>query len=206
MRTQSPENPVAQDDSATGLARQVGQRAENLFRTRQVWCSGAVLLALNEALGGGLTEPQAIRAASGLGHGMGGSGCACGALTGAVVGLGCVLGHGRPALRGDGRVLQAAREMHECFAAEFGAACCRILTRGLQQGSTAQFDACARRTGRTAELAARIALEHRPTLASRRGGAGAPRRDSTLRAWLKIAASRLGLRRFRERRDGGSRP
>lgn len=203
MSMPPPENQAPPPDAASALARQVGKRAENLFRTRQVWCGGAVLLALNEAFEGGLTEQQAVRAASGLGHGMGGSGCACGALTGAVVGLGCVLGHGRLAPRGDATVLQASRELHERFAGEFGAACCRVLTRGLRQGSASQFDACAKRTGRTAELAARIAIEHRPELATGGGGTDVLRRDSKLRAWLKIAASRLGLARLWGGRNAG---
>lgn len=70
-------NQPAETEAVAALAR----KARALFESKEVLCAEAVLLALNEGLGGGLDPDRAKGLAMGYGNGMGGSGCACGALT-----------------------------------------------------------------------------------------------------------------------------
>jgi hypothetical protein len=49
----------------------IGERAQNLFRSRQMYCSEAVLVVLNNMLGGGLTENQASALAAPFAEGVG---------------------------------------------------------------------------------------------------------------------------------------
>jgi len=148
-------------------------------------------MALNEGFDGDLTADQTVRLTAGLGHGMGGSGCICGALSAASVALGCFLGNGRFAPGGDARALAATTELHRRFKADFHCTCCRVLTRGVEMGSCEQFEACAGRTGRTAELAAQIILENRPQLRQQINIKAIRRRDGRLSSWLKIGTSTL---------------
>jgi C_GCAxxG_C_C family probable redox protein len=150
---------------AEDLARQIGRRAENLYLTGQLLCSEAVLSVLNRGLSGGMPEEMAIRLASALPIGLGESGCACGALSGAVLALGLYLGRDRPAARDKKDALPAANLLHKRFRKHFGSACCRVLSREVKHKPREHFKQCARITGWTAELAALIILEKRPELA-----------------------------------------
>jgi len=154
--------PIAR--SAEELPGLIRQRAENLFETRQLLCSEAVLYVLNQGLGGGLPPETAVRLASGFGEGIGRAGCMCGAFAGAMMGLGLFLG--RRGLNGKGskRILNKAKELHCRFSSEFGATCCRILTKKVEPNSRALFHQCGNQTGEAAEMAARIILEARPDL------------------------------------------
>ncbi|MEJ2040676.1 MAG: C-GCAxxG-C-C family protein, partial [Desulfosarcinaceae bacterium] len=67
------------------LIAQIRQRAHNLYQTRQMLCTEAVLVALNHGLGGDLTEAQAVAMAAPFCAALGVSGCLCGALSGAVL-------------------------------------------------------------------------------------------------------------------------
>jgi len=98
------------------ISRSIGQRAGNLFLTRQLWCSGAVLVVLNRVLNGDLTQDQAIRLAAGMGEGMGNAGCICGGLNGGALALGLFLGNGRLSPGGDQVVMKATRWLRPNFA------------------------------------------------------------------------------------------
>ena len=67
------------------------QRAENLFTNHRFCCSEALLLVLNHGFNGGLSSEQAAQLGSGFCGGMGEAGCTCGALSGAVMGLGLLI-------------------------------------------------------------------------------------------------------------------
>ncbi len=154
--------PVAR--TSEELLDLIRRRAENLFETHQLLCSEAVLHVLNQGLGGGLPPDTAVRLASGFGEGIGRTGCMCGAFAGAMMGLGLFLG--RQGVNGNGskRVLAKAKELHRRFSSEFGATCCRILTKKVEPNRRALFSQCGNQTGEAAEMAARIILEARPDL------------------------------------------
>jgi len=186
--------PVSSEKSEHTIelaCRRIGRRSANLFLTRQLWCSGAVLVVLNRALQGDLTQDQAIRLAAGLGEGMGGSGCLCGGLNGGALALGLILGHGRLSPGGDQKVMQATRQLHDQFKAVHGSACCRILTKKEAQASEDQYRMCARRTSTAAELSAAMILDQRPDLLRKVDWGYLSRQDSVMTAGFKIVADRL---------------
>lgn len=185
-----PESDSFQDNAAA-LAKTIGERSANLFLTRQLWCSGAVLVVLNRVLGGGLTQETAIRLCAGLGDGLGGSGCLCGGLNGGALALGIFLGNGRLSPGGDQKVLAATHLLHSRFKAAHGSTCCRILTKHVEMGSRRQYEACAGRTAKAAELAAELILDHRPELMEQVDWDYLNQKDGILEARFKIVANRL---------------
>jgi C_GCAxxG_C_C family probable redox protein len=167
----------------------IGQRAANLYQTRQLWCSGAALVVLNQALSGELTQEMAIRLAAGLGDGMGGSGCLCGALNGGALALGLFLGTGRLSPGGDKKVLEATRQLHNRFKAAFGSACCRILMKTKE--SAIHTHDCAQRTAGAAELTAALILAQRPEVSQCIDWNYLNQNDGKIGARIKIIANRL---------------
>ena len=188
MKIKSRPEPLR---NAAALAKQVGERSANLFLTRQLWCSGAVLVVMNRALGGDLTQSMAIRLGAGLGDGMGGSGCLCGGLNGGALALGLFLGNGRLSPGGDQKVLNATHQLHNDFKAAHGSTCCRILTKHVKMGSGRQYQACAERTAKAAELATGLILHHRPELIEGVDWDYLNQKDGPLGARLKIVADQL---------------
>jgi len=145
------------------LIAQIRERALNLYETRQLLCAEAVMVALNQGLNGGLTEAQAIAMAAPFSEAMGNSGCMCGAVSGAVLGSGLLLGKDHP-YRHRKEMRENSRELHDAFKAEYGSTCCRALSRSVRHDKQAHHQHCAEFTGRAAELAARLVLEKRPEL------------------------------------------
>ena len=147
-----------------GLVAQIRDRARNLYESRQLLCTEAVVVALNQGLGGGLTQAQAIAVAAPFSEALGGSGCLCGALSGAVMASGLLLGKEHPyRFRKD--IRSCACELHQAFRASHGAVCCRVLSNKFRQDKKAHFRQCAGLTAGAAELAARLILRKRPELA-----------------------------------------
>lgn len=135
----------------------IRRRAENLFDTRQLLCAEAVLHAVAETLGGPLSPDQAAALGTPFCQGMGGAGCTCGALSGAVAAVG--LFRGRPERGAGGTKGRAlARRMHDAFRADCGATCCRVLIRHVRHDKAAHFAQCRSLTGKGAVLAARELL------------------------------------------------
>lgn len=176
-------------DAEWALIGKVRQQAEHLFKTRQYHCAEAVLLALNRGFRGGLPEPRAVALASGLPIGVGGSGCMCGALSGAILGLGLLLGGEHPH-RNRASVRRASAVLHDRFKALHGSTCCRVLTRKAEKAGRARFDRCAAFTGDGAEITARLALEQRPELLRRADPDSLGKRNSRLSGFL-LRVSRL---------------
>lgn len=138
----------------------VGQAAESLYASG--WCcSEGVLLAL--AQGMGIDAPCVPAVASGFCGGMARSGGMCGALTGAVIGLGLALGRSSSA--------HATRRLVNEFREAFGAADCHVLIGFDPHGERDEISAAFNREGRrercigfvgmAAELAATIIVEHK---------------------------------------------
>jgi C_GCAxxG_C_C family probable redox protein len=150
------------------LSEKIGERAKNLFLTRQLLCSEAVLVAINKEFVGGLSDDMAIRLASALPVGLGNSGCLCGALSGATLAVGLFLGRSTPGGPDELRALNAANLVHDRFKDTFGATCCRSLTKRVKDNKLEHLEQCGRLTGEAAAIAALIILERRPELV--RGG------------------------------------
>uniref|UniRef100_B8DKG2 C_GCAxxG_C_C family protein n=1 Tax=Nitratidesulfovibrio vulgaris (strain DSM 19637 / Miyazaki F) TaxID=883 RepID=B8DKG2_NITV9 len=145
------------DDVSDPVVEAIRCRAENLFDTRQLLCAEAVLHAVAETLGGPLSPDQAAALGTPFCQGMGGAGCTCGALSGAVAAVG--LYRGRPERGAGGAKGRAlARRMHDAFRADCGATCCRVLIRHVRHDKTAHFAQCRALTGKGAVLAARELL------------------------------------------------
>jgi len=146
-----------QSTEAEALIAQIKQRAENLYLTRQLLCAESVVVTLNKALGGGLSDDQAVAVAAPFSAAMGDSGCICGALSGAVLACGLFVGGDQPH-RNRKRMRHGARQLHDAFRAANGATCCRVLTRNIRDEGQSHFLQCARYTATGAEIAARLIL------------------------------------------------
>ena len=158
----------------------VKQRAENLFTNLRLCCSEALLLVLNHGFNGGLSSEQAKQLGAGFCGGMGEAGCTCGALSGAIMGLGLLVGpHAQNGLSKK-RFRQLACKMHDRFHDTFSSTCCRVLIRDFERNSKARTRFCADLTGITAGIAVQLLLEARPHLVQRVQVAYLTDRDSKL--------------------------
>ena len=172
--------------SDQALEKLIQRRVENLFATRQLECAEAVFCVLNRGLGGALPDALAVRLASGFPEGLGRSGCLCGALSGAVMALGLFLGRSGPGL-GHGRPVKAAvAALQREFKSVYKSSCCRVLTKDLACGSRAHLNHCARISGATARIAARLLMGARPELCDQVDRAYLEHRDSAADAGLRI--------------------
>ena len=146
------------------MAAEIAGHARRLFQSRHYLCGEAVLIALNRGLGGNLDENQAVALAAPFGNALGDSGCLCGALSGAVMACGLLIG-GEHAYRRRGRMRKCARQLHDTFKAAHGATCCRILSRKVSRDRNAHFKQCQELTAFSAGTATNLVLGLRPELA-----------------------------------------
>lgn len=183
-------NDILNHDIET-LLYKIRLRTENLFMTRQLMCSEAVLTVLNQGLKGELPPEIAVRITSGLPEGLGGSGCTCGALTAGVIALGLFLGRNGPGILNSRKVYVASKELHDYFKLHFDTTCCRVLTKNIEVGTKHHFQFCARHTGEIAEQAARIILERKPEVFEQADWTYLNQIDSKIRARIKQISSKL---------------
>ena len=152
--------------TAEPIADELRQAAEGRWAAG-FYCAESVLLAVTEAEGieSGLLPAVASAFCSGQARTSG----PCGALSGALMALGAVLGR-RSEKESMDRVYEAARLLIEEFEGEFGSRDCRELLDGCDLGTPegqAMFrergfrERCRRFTGRAAQMAGRILDEHR---------------------------------------------
>lgn len=167
MRTSTNKRILGREErlglEAEALIAQIRERARNLYLTRQLLCTEAVMVALNHGLKGGLSDAQAVAMAAPFSVAMGESGCMCGALSGAVMASGLFLGNERPH-RHRREIRDSARQLHDTFKAANGATCCSVLSRKIKHNKHDHFLHCADLTAESAELAARLILRKRPEL------------------------------------------
>lgn len=171
------------DPAAETLVAQIRKRARNLYLTRQLLCTEAVMVALNHGLGGRLSDAQVVAMAAPFCVALGESGCMCGALSGAVMGSGLFLGNQNP-YRNRRKMRTSARQLHDSFKAANGATCCRVLSRKVRHDKQAHFRHCADLTAEAAELAARLILRKRPELTAVADNIFTARRESRIRGGL----------------------
>ncbi len=178
---------------AEPLITRIRKRARNLYLTRQMFCSEAVLATLNRSLNGDLTEAQAVTLAAPFSEALGESGCLCGALSGAVMACGLFVANGSSS-GGRRAARDSARRLHDAFKAMFGTTCCRVLTRNVRHDKKAHFQQCADLTAKGAELGARLILEKRPDLIPRADNEYLARRESTMGGALRRLAQHFSCR------------
>ncbi len=165
-----------------GLVR---RRAENLYENNRLCCSEALLLVLNQGFNGGLTSEQARQLGSGFCGGMGEAGSTCGALSGAIMGIGLLAGpHAGGGLSKKG-LRQLARTMHDRFQQEFSTSLCRVLIEPFDRDSKNRKSFCANLTATTAAIAAELLLVAMSGLAARAELAYLAKRDSKVGGLLK---------------------
>jgi len=175
------------DHAFDGFAVAMRERAENLYKTGQYLCAESILLTLNKGFNGPLTDDEAVGLSAGMVDGMGGSGCLCGAVAGASLAIGLLLGRNAVHARRM-EIRKAVSDLHAWFKKEHGSACCRVLVKKVKDDEAAHFRQCAELTGKAAEKAARIILERRPELARRIDEGYLAKRDSKLMGRFKWAA------------------
>lgn len=166
-----------QDGRTERLIIGIADRARNLYLTRQMLCTEAVVTAMNQGLKGGLTDAQATAMSAPFCVALGESGCLCGALSGAVLASGLLIGKDG-AYRHRKSMRESARRLHDQFKSAHGATCCRVLSRKVKHDKKVHFEHCAGLTAQAAEMAARLVLEKRPELASQADHASINRRQS----------------------------
>ncbi|MGD2096079.1 MAG: C-GCAxxG-C-C family protein [Desulfobacterales bacterium] len=151
------------DPQAEALIARIKKRAGNLYQTRQLLCTEAVVVTLNKALSGGLSDAQAVAVAAPFSIALEDSGCICGALSGAVLACGLFLGNDQP-YHHRRCMRKSARQLHDAFKATNGATCCRLLSQNVRHNRQAHFQQCANLTAGAAEMAAKLVLYQRPKL------------------------------------------
>ncbi len=155
---------MAKDKEIAELARLVGERTANFYQIHKLCCSESVLLVMTQGFGAEMSPEEAIRLGSGFCGGMGGAGCTCGALAGAIMALGLFLGPGQSGGLSKSNLADQAREMHDRFLAEYGSACCRTLIEEFSHSRKLRKNNCRNITIRAAEIMAEIILAQRPEL------------------------------------------
>ncbi|MBW2485583.1 MAG: C_GCAxxG_C_C family protein, partial [Deltaproteobacteria bacterium] len=128
----------------------VRQRAENLYENSRLCCSEALLLVLNHGFKGGLTAEQAKQLGAGFCGGMGEAGCTCGALAGAIMGLGLLVGPHAKGSMNKKKFRLLAKTMHDRFHEKFSSTCCRVLIQPFDKDKKGRSKFCAKLTGTTA--------------------------------------------------------
>lgn len=141
----------------------IKDQARYLYEKQQMFCAEAVVLAINRELDGGLSDPQAMAISAPFSQALGDSGCVCGALSGAVMVSGLLLGQTH-AYRHRQAMRSSARQLYDRFKAVNGASCCWVLSKKFKHDKKAHFHRCADLTAQAAEMAARLVLQKRPEL------------------------------------------
>lgn len=113
-------------------------------------CVESVVKACNEGLHLDLPE-QAIRMISGMGGGIGRSGCVCGALSGATMVISAIVGRVDPSEKHQTEVYKYTHEFYERFVEKFGSPCCAQLNK-LSFGTPEYRSKCIKLTAATADL------------------------------------------------------
>ena len=146
------------------IIKLVSQRAENLYKNHKLCCSESLLLVLNHGFNGGLSSEQAKQLGAGFCGGMGEAGCICGALSGAIMGLGLLVGPHAPNGPSKKKFRNLSQKMHDRFHGKFSSTCCRTLIEPFDKNKKERSQFCSNLTSITAALAAELLLEFDPEL------------------------------------------
>lgn len=175
-------NPASEGHEIIELVR---QRAVNLYENHKLCCSESLLLVLNHGFNGGLSSEQAKQLGSGFCGGMGEAGCTCGALSGAIMGIGLLVGpHAKGGLSKK-NFRQLARKLHDRFHEQFSSTCCRVLIKQFDKDKKGRSKFCGNLTGTAAVIATVLLLETSPDLVHRVQADYLAARDSKVSGFFK---------------------
>ncbi|MFB0918478.1 MAG: C-GCAxxG-C-C family protein, partial [Clostridiaceae bacterium] len=109
------------------VLEKVKNKAEELFRSGTFFCSEAVLSTINEYLGYPY-DPSIVKMASSFPIGMGKAQCLCGAVSGGQMALGMVYGRNEGEAMNE-KMFPISKGLHDHIVKDYGATCCRVITR-----------------------------------------------------------------------------
>lgn len=104
-------------------------------------CSESVIYAINQAFEADMPQ-SAISMSSGFPWGFGGGGCLCGAMAGGSMCLGYFFGKRFPGDESGSKCQELSKELYDYFTQNCGAACCRILIKGMERNSPERKRQC----------------------------------------------------------------
>ena len=137
------------------------EKSRNYYLDNDFRCSEAVLKVIWENFNTGLPE-DIVSLATGFPHGVGGSGCICGALAGGTMALGMFFG--RSVAKEDDKLIknmELSKELHNIFKKNHKVTCCRILIKKLTYGSPEHRQQCARFVEEVTEETANIIIREK---------------------------------------------
>ena len=133
--------------------------AEDYYRNGDFYCSEAVVKTIIDEFQIDVSE-DVIKMASGFPVGMGGMGCTCGALTGGVMAIGLVYGRSQGKDPKVNKAMELSAKLYQIFCERHKVSCCKVLTRGMENGSPEHMEQCIAFTGEMAYEAAKIIAEN----------------------------------------------
>lgn len=133
---------------------QLKRDAEEIF-CNGFACSESVIYTLRNHFQIEFSD-DAIAMSSGFPWGLGGGGCLCGAVAGGTMILGYFFGRTVPGDPKNVKCFALTEEFHDAFKKEFGATCCRVLTKGMERDSKERKDHCIKMVKFTVEKIAEI--------------------------------------------------
>ncbi len=147
-----------------GIVDLVVERVGDCYENHKLCCSESVMVVLNRAFTGGLNDLTALQMGAGFCQGLGGAGCSCGGLTGAVAIVSLLIGpHQKKGLvKKEFRAI--VKGLHDEFCQKFGSTCCRVLLEKIKHDKEAVKRNCLMLTKGGAALAATKLLVARPDL------------------------------------------
>lgn len=132
--------------------------AEGYFKNEGLSCSESVLKSLVNNFDMNVSS-EIVRVASGFSGGMGGSGCTCGTISGAVIAIGLLFGRSEGSDPSIQKAKELSRNIHDKFKEYHHATCCRSLTRGLKPGTSERLNQCCSFVGEVAYETSKIIAE-----------------------------------------------
>ncbi|MGE5423549.1 MAG: C-GCAxxG-C-C family protein [Ignavibacteriales bacterium] len=133
----------------------IKKTAEEYYRNGDFYCSEAIVKTIRDEFELQLPD-EIIAMASGFPVGIGGSGCACGAISGGVMSLGLFFGRTEAKDNKVDKAMALSKELHDNFRHRHKSLCCRKLTHKMELGSTEHMIQCIALTGEVAEETAKI--------------------------------------------------
>ncbi len=135
----------------------IRKKSEKYYRKGDFYCSEAIVKSIKDEFEIEVTD-RIISVASGLPVGIGGTGCACGAVTGGVIMLGLFFGRVRPGDKKVEKAMKLSAELQNSFAGHHNSLCCKILTKDVKMGSPKHMKQCIAFTGEVAQKTAEIII------------------------------------------------
>nr|WP_323373232.1 C-GCAxxG-C-C family (seleno)protein [Anaeropeptidivorans aminofermentans] len=135
--------------------QKVKSDAEENFRCGNFYCSESIISSIRKNIDPDMPEAF-IAAASGFPIGVGRSKCMCGAISGAIIGLGYFFGRTEGKDPKVNKTLELANEIQMSFQEKHKVSCCKILTKGMDMASGEHKAQCIQFTGEMAEKVAEV--------------------------------------------------